>query len=321
MKVRISTLLGLGLSIGATGAQAQTTAQERYAAVNRQLSSSRMIPIELSGYSTEGGLLKAYFKGDRPVKLAATFYGESGQALEEYYFWEGKLFFLLRTDSRYELHVMQKGSPGKITKYQERFYFQNGKLARWLDEKNVAQSVTSNEAKSKEKDTLDFAREMFAKVRNASSPVPFDMASVKARVASINQGLKKAQIVKGKLTPQDDEPGDYTAYLSAGQPVKIVTRYGFADGRAANEYYFTKGQLIFTLRNDWNYSISSGVKGSPGHVSLNQERFYFSQGRLARWMSDQGNWNELTTTGALKAHQDFLKEIKEVRTELQRKKK
>ena len=46
--------------------------RERYAAVNKNLSKYRVVKKELSGFSTEGGELVAYFEGASVVKMAAT---------------------------------------------------------------------------------------------------------------------------------------------------------------------------------------------------------------------------------------------------------
>ncbi len=59
----------------------------------------------------------------------AKFYGETGQAREEYYFWDDRLFFVLRVESRYD-----KPLSGKVvSKSEERFYFADDALIRWLD--------------------------------------------------------------------------------------------------------------------------------------------------------------------------------------------
>ena len=80
------------------------------------------------GESTEGGELTAYLKDSSVRKLSAKFFGESGKALEEYYFWENQLCFVLRVDSAYT-----KPMSGVVkNKTEERFYFASGKLIQWL---------------------------------------------------------------------------------------------------------------------------------------------------------------------------------------------
>jgi hypothetical protein len=45
-----------------------------------------VVKKELSGFSTEGGELTAYFDGSKIVKISATYQGETGSAFEEFYF-------------------------------------------------------------------------------------------------------------------------------------------------------------------------------------------------------------------------------------------
>ena len=105
------------------------TIRSRYDAVEKDLSGCKQVKRDLPGESAEGGELTAYFSGESLRKLVAKFYGETGQAREEYYFWDGRLFFVLRVESRYD-----KPLSGKVvSKSEERFYFADDALIRWLD--------------------------------------------------------------------------------------------------------------------------------------------------------------------------------------------
>ena len=102
--------------------------RERYAEIEAGLKNCRQVKHDLPGESTEGGELTAYLKDSSVRKLSAKFFGESGKALEEYYFWENQLIFVLRVDSAYT-----KPMSGVVkTKTEERFYFASGKLIQWL---------------------------------------------------------------------------------------------------------------------------------------------------------------------------------------------
>ena len=133
--VTVGMLLWLGWPI-APGLLADSTVDEqvktirsRYDAVDKDLSRCKQVKRDLPDESTEGGELTAYFSDQALRKLAAKFYGETGQALEEYYFWDGRLFFVLRGESRYD-----KPLSGKVkSKSEERFYFADDALIRWLD--------------------------------------------------------------------------------------------------------------------------------------------------------------------------------------------
>lgn len=103
--------------------------RQRYAEVEGELKHCKQVKRDLPGESAEGGELTGYFKGSSLCKMTARFYGETGNALEEYYFGEGQLVFVLRTESRYT-----KPLSGVVkNRTEERLYFVDNKLIRWLD--------------------------------------------------------------------------------------------------------------------------------------------------------------------------------------------
>jgi hypothetical protein len=132
--VVVATLLWLGWPL-APGLLADSTADEKvqiirsyYDAVEKDLSRCQQVKRDLMGESAEGGELTAYFLNQSLRKLVAKFYGETGQTREEYYFWDDRLFFVLRVESRYD-----KPFGKVVSKKEERFYFADGALIRWLD--------------------------------------------------------------------------------------------------------------------------------------------------------------------------------------------
>ena len=116
-------------------AQAQNSGEtvavirQRYATINQNLTKYRTVKKELEGFSTEGGELTAYTEGRAIRKIVARFQGESGRALEEYYYWDDKLQFVYRKEDTYS-----EPMSGKVTSSVEtRSYFENGELIRWLN--------------------------------------------------------------------------------------------------------------------------------------------------------------------------------------------
>jgi len=128
--------------------------RQHYANVNQNVARYRRVKKNLSGFSAEGGELVAYFHGPTAMKLVATFFGETGRTVEEYYFWNGQLIFVLQTENRYE-----KPLSGKVVrKMENRFYFKDDKLIRWLDENGKEVAPDSSEYTPKQADNLKFAR-------------------------------------------------------------------------------------------------------------------------------------------------------------------
>ena len=132
------------------------TIRERYAAINKSAAKYKSVKKKLSGFSAEGGELIAYFDGPKIMKIVANHLGESGKAVEEYYYWDDRLIFVYRKDSIYD-----KPMSGKVAHTAEnRFYFDNDRLIRWIGE-NAKQVASSNsEYQEKEKDYLKLSREL-----------------------------------------------------------------------------------------------------------------------------------------------------------------
>jgi len=141
------------------------TIRQHYANINKSVPLYRRVKKNLSGFSGEGGELVAYFHGPSVMKMVATFFGETGKAVEEYYFWNGKLIFVFSVDNRYD-----KPLSGKVARKTEgRFYFKDDKLIKWLggDGKEVASD--SSEYAGKQTDYLKTARQL-AEGANSKSP-------------------------------------------------------------------------------------------------------------------------------------------------------
>jgi len=141
------------------------TIRQHYAGINKSMPLYRRVKKNLSGFSGEGGELIAYFHGPSVMKMVATFFGETGKAVEEYYFWNGQLIFVFNTEQRYD-----KPLSGKVVRKTEgRFYFKDDKLIKWVggDGKEVASD--SSEYAGKQTDYLKIAKQL-AEGANSKSP-------------------------------------------------------------------------------------------------------------------------------------------------------
>jgi len=128
--------------------------RRRYADINKNLAQYKVVKKELSGFSTEGGELIAYFDGPGIAKIAATYYGETGRSLEEFYYWDGKLIFVFRKQDSYD-----KPMSGKVVKTREnRFYFSNDELVRWINENAKQVATGNNEYREMQTHYLDSSR-------------------------------------------------------------------------------------------------------------------------------------------------------------------
>jgi len=166
----VAVLLFISLFVQLTGAQSNDpieTIRQHYAAINKNVTLYRRVKKDLSGYSEEGGELIAYFHGPTIMKIAATFFGETGKSTEDYYYWDGKLIFLFRREARYD-----KPLSGKIVATREnRLYFKDDKMIRWIDENGKEVAAGSTEFAEKEKEYLQSSKEFRERARGSSPTV------------------------------------------------------------------------------------------------------------------------------------------------------
>ena len=128
--------------------------RQQYASINQNAPRYRRVKKNLAGYSAEGGEMVAYLHGPSVMKIVATFFGETGRAVEEYYFWNGQLIFVFQTDNRYDKPF------GKVVrKIENRFYFKDGKMIRWLDESGKEVAPDSPEYAPKQADYSKMSKE------------------------------------------------------------------------------------------------------------------------------------------------------------------
>lgn len=168
--ILVSTVLAIIVAPFAARAQVEESIAsigQHYAQINRSAAKYKKVKKELSGFSAEGGQLVAYFHGPSIMKIAATFFGESGKAAEEYYYWDGKLIFVLRTDYRYN-----KPLSGKVVKTTvDRFYFSEDKLIRWIDESGKQVAADTSEFAEKQKDYLDSSKQFTEGARSQKATI------------------------------------------------------------------------------------------------------------------------------------------------------
>lgn len=136
--------------------------REKFGAVNYNINSYKKVKKDLMDESTEGGELEAYFKKEELKKIVASYYGEMGKLIKEYYFWDNDLFFVFTQDYSYNMPIYMDGS--KVDKIDEnRYYVHNDKLMRWLDPNK--EKVGKSKFLQKETEILQNAKTLKEKVK------------------------------------------------------------------------------------------------------------------------------------------------------------
>ena len=119
--------------------------------VNSNINSYKKTKKDLMDQSTEGGELEGYYNHGELKKIVASYYGEMGKLIEEYYFYDNTLFFFFTQNYLYNMPLSMDGS--KLEKIDEnRYYFHDNKLIRWLDPNN--EKVAKSKFAQQEIETL-----------------------------------------------------------------------------------------------------------------------------------------------------------------------
>jgi len=116
-----------------------------------------------NGASTEGGLIIAHVSKKKFKKITVEHLGEMGKKNTDYYFKDGKLFFVYSIMTVYNAPVyltkleankqkVEFFDPKKSKKTTERIYLKDGKLIRWLDSQNKKLNTKSKDAKDRIKE-------------------------------------------------------------------------------------------------------------------------------------------------------------------------
>jgi hypothetical protein len=149
-----------------TSADSIESIKAQYAAINKNINRYRKVDKDLPGYSSEGGSLIAYFDGNSIKRIDAQFYGEMGLANEEYYYSNGRLIFVFRKESNYDRPL----SGNIVSTKENRFYFSDASLIRWIDENGRHMSSSDSDYRTKQNEYLTNSKEFVTLAQSKSKP-------------------------------------------------------------------------------------------------------------------------------------------------------
>ena len=148
-----------------------------YQAIRKALPTYSEESMDLADESTEGGEAKIYRDKQKDIRLIRTNqYGEMGKTIMEFYYQNGSLIFAYRESHQYNVpfymipekakEVGSESFDPKETKIVEnRYYFINGKMIRWLDEAKKQIDTRTTEFKKAETEILNFSNQLIAKTK------------------------------------------------------------------------------------------------------------------------------------------------------------
>ena len=128
--------------------------------------------------STEGGTITAYISKKQFKKIKVEYLFETGKYNAEFYFHDNILFFvytkrtyynapiyLTKVDAEGEAQGVEAFDPKKSSFQENRYYFNNKKLIRWIDKKRKQIDPNSKVAKDKEVDIKKELKEYITKIK------------------------------------------------------------------------------------------------------------------------------------------------------------
>jgi len=157
--------------------------RHEYKSIREALPTLAVESIELNDYSAEGGVGTAYRDATGHIRfILAKFYGESGKVFDEYYFKGGRLFFVYSERHKYNVPFyvtpedakelgVEPFDPKKTGILENRYYFHEMKLIRWIDENRKNVDVTADAFKAAEKEVIKFMKEIMEKFEKTGASV------------------------------------------------------------------------------------------------------------------------------------------------------
>lgn len=147
-----------------------------------------------------------------------------------------------------------------------------------------------------------FLSTVFSNVAMGRSAVSDPVQTIRQQYAAINKGLARYKKVKKKLSGFSVEGGELVAYLDGPAVVKIVANNYGEGGKSTEEYYYSKGKLIFVYRKDSKYDRPMSGKV----VRTEENRFYFDNDRLIRWINEAGKQVPSGNAGYQQKQDEYL---------------
>lgn len=151
--------------------------RQEYKVIRSALPNLQEYSDTLLGFSAEGMDATIYKDKSGTIRLLKiTAFGETGKLIAEYYYKGGDLIFAFKQSHRYnvpfyidEERAKELGSesfdPKKTKITENRYYFKNGKLIRWLDNDKKRKSENSKEYKDEGMRILKNTNEIIKKMQ------------------------------------------------------------------------------------------------------------------------------------------------------------
>ncbi len=148
LKIVIAFCISASVLLGIDEISTITDIRAEYASVKNILKSLDKDSYELPDISLEGAMAEIYRERDGDIVFSKTMINsEMWKSVGEYYFHNGKLFFIYESTMEYNEPIYSENFDLKKSKTEwNRYYFIDDKMVRWLD----------NDKKEVKKDSKSF---------------------------------------------------------------------------------------------------------------------------------------------------------------------
>lgn len=175
-------LIVVGLLQTGCFVQSQSTKEIKsiYNRIQKELPQYRSKTAPVFDMSTEGGETTGYYKNDTIQKISTVLLGETGKWFQESYYKNGQLVFVLETNHRYnapiyfdqkaadEMGVADVFDIEKTTITENRYYFKNNVLFKWLNDTGNPEDATPESLKMKTENLLYDSKKLQGILNNYS---------------------------------------------------------------------------------------------------------------------------------------------------------
>lgn len=116
--------------------------------------------------SSEGGELTAYKNSTEVRLIEAKYYGHMGKSESEFYYLNGRIYFIFHKDFNYNMPPSESGyDSDKTTLKESRYYFWNNKMIRWITPDGNYADSESTEFSKKSTEFSEWATELLGMVK------------------------------------------------------------------------------------------------------------------------------------------------------------
>lgn len=92
-----------------------------------------------------------------------------------------------------------------------------------------------------------------------------------------------------KLFTHDEGSGVVTLYPSVNGNTKLVVQFVSGETGEVSEYYFRNGALFYAVNACRSFESTSDGNAETGCWTISEDRYYFDEGNLIRWLQGHSN--------------------------------